>query len=404
MPRFRYVAFAADGKQESGTIEAATEGQAWDKLNALGLTVVDLSPETEEKLRRATWIGLDISRSVPVGAQADVAEQLAVLFASHLRTSEIASLIARSSNNPDVRRSFEKIGRLMEDGASFAQAFDQSSQRFSPVFRAMARLGQASSDPAFVMRSLGTFLRRQHRLQSQFTGALIYPAVLLAVGFGVILLMSLFLAPALAPMFTSLEKEPPAAISFFLSIGELLGRFGILFAVGAVMLCLALMAVLRERPQTSHRAIAAVPLLGAVLRVAAAARLTRALNLLLKGGLPLSDALRQSAACLPTELLASTFVAAAEEVEAGGRAGSVFSQESRLPVVFRDMFAIGEDSNNLVVMTEAIATLLEELAERQILRMTQLVTPLITIVLGGGLALMVFAIMDAILSVNDLAF
>jgi general secretion pathway protein F len=254
------------------------------------------------------------------------------------------------------------------------------------------------------MQSLAGFLRRQHRLQSQLASALVYPFLLIVGGVGVVLLMSLFLAPALAPMFTSLGKEPPSAISAFLKTGQFIEQFGVILLIGALLLGLALPLLLHDRRQVLASATARLPMIGDVLRVAATARLTRALNLLLKGGLSLPDALKQSAASLPHEVFASTFMAAAGEVEAGGSAGSVFAQESRLPVVFRDMFAIGEASNNMMAMTESIASLLEEQAERKLLRLTQLVTPLITLLLGGGLALMVLAIMDAILSVNELAF
>ena len=72
--------------------------------------------------------------------------------------------------------------------------------------------------------------------------------------------------------------------------------------------------------------------------------------------------------------------------------------------MFRELFEIGEQTNNLAPITDSIATVLEDGVERQSQKAVQLVTPLLTLVMGGGLALLVYTIMDAILSVNDLAF
>ena len=53
---------------------------------------------------------------------------------------------------------------------------------------------------------------------------------------------------------------------------------------------------------------------------------------------------------------------------------------------------------------DSIATALEDQTERQAQRAMTLLTPVLTLVIGGGIAMLVYAVMGALLTVNDLAF
>jgi general secretion pathway protein F len=147
-----------------------------------------------------------------------------------------------------------------------------------------------------------------------------------------------------------------------------------------------------------------LPVIGPILRDSALARLTRSMNLMLAAGVPLALALRDTGTHLSADVFSAEFLRAADAVESGDRASAIFAITPALPVMFRELFEIGEQTNNLAPITDSIATVLEDGVERQSQKAVQLVTPLLTLVMGGGLALLVYTIMDAILSVNDLAF
>ena len=51
----------------------------------------------------------------------------------------------------------------------------------------------------------------------------------------------------------------------------------------------------------------------------------------------------------------------------------------------------------------AIASALEDRVERQAQHAMTLVTPILTLLIGGAMALLIYAVMSALLSVNDLA-
>jgi general secretion pathway protein F len=401
MPRYRYVAYNAGGQREEGTVEFSTETQAWNSLIGLGLTVVDL--QSDERRKRASTLDL-FARALPMDVQADLAEQLAVLFAARLPVTEIVSVIQQGAERPALKRHFARMAGLMADGMDFPNALEQAGPTLSPLFLSLARVGQAAADPAPLMRTLAGFLRRQEKLQAQVSGALIYPLILLIGGIAVFLMMALYLAPALEPMFISVNRDVPSGLAAFLWIGNVVRTQGYWLALGLLALVPGGMVLARRHSFALKRVSLRLPIWGEIARSGSLSRLSRSLQLMLAAGMPLTSALRDTATYLSNEPFAPNFAEAAVAIEAGASASSVFATDSTLPSVFRELFALGERTNTLPGITDALATALEDRAERQTGKATQLLTPILTLIVGGGIGILVYAVMGAILSVNDLAF
>lgn len=401
MPRFRYVAYNTHGNREDGNVEFSTEAQAWESLIGLGLTVIDLQAGAPGK--RSLFSDM-FQSALPLDVQADLAEQLAVLFAAKLPVIEIVSVIREGAERPGLKRHFARMAGLMADGVDFPQALEQAGPGLSPLFLSLARVGQAAADPAPLMRTLAGFLRRQEKLQAQVSGALIYPLILLIGGIAVFLMMSLYLAPALEPMFVSVNRPVPSGLAAFLWIGNVVRAQGVFLALGLVVLILGGVIIARRHSVGLRRFALDVPIWGNIARSSSLSRLSRSLQLMLVAGMPLATALRDTSAYLSSEPFAPLFAQAAEAIEAGASASSIFATDRKLPSVFRELFALGERTNTLAGITDALATSLEDRVERQTGKATQLLTPVLTLIVGGGIGILVYAVMGAILSVNDLAF
>lgn len=403
MTRFRYTAYSPDGVREDGSLEVATEAQAWDKLTSLGLTVVELlsdSTETPPRLRS----GISLWRGIPLPVQADLAEQLSVLFAARLSAMQVVETVEASATLPPLRRQFRRIAQLMADGRTFPDALADAGRDLHPLFVSLARIGQTAGDPGPLMKSLATTLRRQQKLFSQISGALVYPLILIVGGLGILILMALYLAPRLATIFTSVEKPVPFELSLFVAAGDILRSWWPACLLGVLALVLASPALLtRFRPQLATL-IQRLPVLGPIARDASLARLARSTQIMLTAGLPLAPTLRAAAGAMPTDPISRHFAAASEAIEAGGTGHDIFATAEALPSVFRTLFAIGERTNTLPQVMDSLATALEDQTERQAQRAMILLTPVLTLVIGGGIAMLVYAVMSALLSVNDLAF
>lgn len=404
MPAFHYLAYSSEGQREEGSIDAANEAKAWESLAALGLTVVTLSSDGGVPTRRSFALSGLLGTQVPIAAQADLAEQLAMLFAAKLPATEIVRMVTVGSENPVIRRHFVRMGRLLADGVDFPHAFERAGPGFSALFQSLVRVGHTTADPALIMQKLATALRRQEKLQSEISGALVYPFILMIGGIAVFLLMVLYLAPSLEPMFASVGRPVPAAIGFFLNVRAVLLNLGPFLAIAVGLIAVLAIVSARSKANVVKRLFLHLPVWGSIARNASLARLARSLHLMLVSGIPLSQALHRTSEHMVTEPFSEAFSRAAVAVETGGTAAAIFAESPQMPPVFRELFGLGEKTNALPGIMNTLASLLEDGVERKTQRLTKLITPVLTLVIGGGVGALVYSVMAAILSVNELAF
>lgn len=402
MPRYRYLAFDMTGARERGSVESASQDQAWQRLAGMGLTVVDL---TEDKAAPMRWPGASIaSATVPLAIQAELAEQMAVLLKARLTDLQMVHALRGSTSDRKMRRILTRMHQLMEQGILLPEAFRQAGSSLSPMFSSVAQIGQAGNTTSQTMTALAGTLRRQSKVLSQIGGALVYPIILAIAGIIVFLIVTTTLTPQLAAIFASLNRPLPAELGIFVSLGNGLTAWGPLLAL--ILACLSMAATwLMRRHKLAAATIALrLPVIGALLRDTSLARLTGSLALLLRAGIPATAALRKTSEAYVQLPLASIFSDASTALENGRRASAVFADAPLIPPLFRDLYTVGETSNTLPDVLDAVAAALEGQAERNIQRLMALLTPMLTLAIGGGIAFLVYSVMGALLSINDLTF
>jgi len=133
-----------------------------------------------------------------------------------------------------------------------------------------------------------------------------------------------------------------------------------------------------------------------------AARLTRTLGTLLINGMPLITALDIVRDALGNE----AGVAAVEAATVGARGGAGLARplaESGLfPLRTIHLLQLGEETAQLGPMALRAAEIHEEKTRLAVQRMVSLLTPAITIGMGGVIAAIVGSLLQAMLGLNDL--
>ena len=401
MPVFTYKGYTAEGRLETGTLDTGGEAAAYETLRAMGLAVVELHDAALAApvpwYRREVRLG---SGALPLEEQAALAEQLAVLFRLRLPLLEILSILQKGADRRDARARLGRVQWLVSEGTPFSEAFAQAGPRVSPVFLALLAMGQKSDAMPALMTDLAGYLREQQQVKGRILGALLYPAVLLAATVGLLLIVTLSLAPALAPIFDGQDRPMPGGLAAFLALGGFLKAQGAVLAAAAVPAGLAAALLLRR---AGDRIALRLPVVGTILRETALLRLNRALVLLLQAGRPLNDALATCAALAPRDPFAPALRDAAAALEKGGRAHAALALAGDLPPLFIDLFRIGEETNSLTQVLPAVSRALADRTARRIERALAALTPALTLIIGGVIGLLITTIMGAVFSVNDLA-
>jgi type II secretory pathway component PulF len=226
------------------------------------------------------------------------------------------------------------------------------------------------------------------------------------VGTGMLALMLMYVLPQVVHIFDDLGQNLPWPTRLLLaaSSGVQWGwPIGLILIVGGG---LAFVTALR-RPEVRisvDRLKLRAPLAGELSRKAAMARVAGALGTLLRGGVPLLEALGSSGAVAGNAALRRTLEAAAERVRKGSDLAGALQGDPLVPPVAVHMIRVGEESGSLQDMLFEVARLFEEEVETSVTALTSLLEPVLILVMGVVIGFMVLAILMPIFQLNQASF
>ena len=289
MATYRYRAATASGQLRTGVLEGNSRTDALERLKRLGLMPI----EAVETAARASRTGAVRTNSAMRQGIANALGELAVLLNAGLALDRALAVCVDNLTRPALKAVFEKLRDRVRHGTSLSRAMTEADGAFPPMASAMAEAGEASGKLDESLSRLAETLDRAEALRQTIVSSLVYPALLLVVAAGVILVMLLFVVPQFEDLFSDAGAKLPFMTQVILAASHLLKSYGLIACLAMFVAVIALARWIRQ-PRIRRRVdrrLLDLPLLGTVLRKAETARFARTLGSLLDGGVPLPTAM-----------------------------------------------------------------------------------------------------------------
>lgn len=381
MPTFAYEARDAAGARVAGTVDAASEVAALNDLQSRGLSPTRLAERAAPRVR-----------GVGARALANSYRQLGDLLRAGVPLMRSLRLLGRGKANPRLAAAWSSVADGVQDGERLADAMARHPAIFPDVQVAMVRAGERGGFLDDVFARLASFIENQAEMRSKVVGNLIYPVILLSVGFGIVIAALVFFVPKFKKF--HVKGEMPAATRFLMGVSDLLVERWPL-----ILLALAALAVLAwwawRRPALQRRVRDAelrVPQYGSLVRAVCVARFTRVLGTLLANGIPLLQAMTIARDAAGHPRLVDSVDHAIDAVRSGEPLAEPLAQSGFFEPDVVEMISVGESSNNLPSVLGGVADTLEKRVDRTLAVAVKLMEPalllfLATVVLSIFLAL-----------------
>ncbi|MCF4164790.1 type II secretion system F family protein [Zavarzinia compransoris] len=400
MAAYRYRAVVpASGEIRQGSASAADRDALVERLRVDGLAVIEV-----EELRAAEP-GRSRRRGAAVKALPDAVGQLAVLLRAGLTLERALALTVENQRDPALARAIAGLRERVKSGLPLARAMAEADGLFDPTAIALAEAGEAGGDLAGALASLAETLERQAELRRTLNAALFYPAMLLVVALGVILLMMLVVIPQFETLFADLGGDLPPVTALVVGVSRFIREQGLWLLIGLVLAGFAasrLLALPAVRLALDRR-ILRLPVLGRLVAEAGTARFARTLSALVDGGVALPTALAIAGRTLGNRHMAAAVAPVAQRLGEGGGLAGPLAAAGVFPRLAIGFLRTGEETAQLAPMLARLADVLDREVRATTARLVGLMTPVITIVLGLLVAGIIAAIMSALLGINDLA-
>jgi type IV pilus assembly protein PilC len=141
-----------------------------------------------------------------------------------------------------------------------------------------------------------------------------------------------------------------------------------------------------EQRKRLHASILRLPFFGPLARKVATAQICRTLATLLSGGIPLVNALEISSTATSNRAISDNLTVVARQVREGGSLAGSLSERRMFPHVAVEMVEVGESTGALAEMLNSVADFYDEENETTLERFSNLIQPVLLIVMGAVLA------------------
>lgn len=407
MRRFRYRAYDSTGAQTAGELSVESRQAALDALARKSQVAVELSEVTEAAI--TPWWNREIGghRKLAPRRLAEFTRELSSLAGSSIPVHEALQIMAMQPSLAPALKAVvvDVLGRVRE-GNSLSEALAASGGGFPEYYVRVVGAGEVSGSLETVLEELSRYIEQSSERRSRIISQLLYPAVLVIAAVAALALVALVLAPAVQPLFEDAGAEPPLVIELLAAFERFVTAHSLSLLSGAAAL-LVLALVTWRNPAgrlAMDSALLRSPILGTLIMQSETARLARTLSTLLSNGVALPEAIRISGEVLSNRRLAAATGDVLDSVQRGGTFSAELTGTALFPDLLSRLARVGEETGQLETMLMKAADVFERAVHTRIERFMTLLTPVLTLLIGGFVGLLVVSVMNAILTANTLVF
>ena len=396
MPVFEYVALNQNGKQIKGTVDADSIRSARQKLRSQNVFPTDIK-ESAQAAKQKTQDVQRLFRSDRVSIKELTLATRLLATLSNAGLPLINALVALSDQveSTTLKRIVVDIKEKVEQGSSLAKALGAYPKVFPRLYVNMVASGEASGTLDSVLENLADYYEGQMELRRKISAALFYPILMFGVCTLIVIALVSFVVPKIVDIFIKQKVALPLPTRIVIGFSDALtGYWYLLIAIGLLILYLFQYYYRQPkgRNQVDHFLLRA-PLFGMLYRKIATARISSTLGTLLNGGVELLAALDIVRNIVGNVHLRKALEDARDGVREGRSLSKELAKGGYFPTLLPQMVAIGEKSGRLEAMLSKAGKAFTNDVNATVAGLTTLISPIMTIVLGGLVFFIVMAVL-----------
>lgn len=404
--RLRYLAATSANERRTGWIEASSVQEAVGELRTKGLFVIRLE---ETSIGAQIWASLNreiqLRPAVSSRDLASLSQEWAGLLEAGISVEEALSIVM-ASGRPSAAKILSGVRDEIIKGSSLHVALARYPDCFPATYVTLIQAGEAAGALGSTLRRLADDLSMQHGVMEDVRNALLYPGFLLVTAIVGISTLLVVVVPNLEDLLGEQGLDTlPITTRLIITASHALREHGLLFLDVVGVVALSLIAITRTRigRLSLHRFLLRLPLIGVLIQAVETGRFARSFSALLKGGVSVPSAMPLAVKTISSLAIRLKLERAYEGILTGTGIGDAIAKAAILPRDAIGLIRMGERTGQLDLALERTAMLYEGRATRRLKALTTLMTPSLTIAFGLVAGGIIYAMLSAILSINDLA-
>jgi len=379
MPQFLYKAVREDGSSSTGESTAANAIELRRDLEARGYLVLDIKLK-REGLQRSGISSKDFLL---------FNQEFMTLIKAGLPILQTLEIVRKRSVNITFKTIIDSLIREIKGGTALSDAMAMHPDFFTSLYTATVRAGEKSGALAEVLSRHTAYLKRTLALRRKLVTALIYPSLVVVFVLAVLILFIFVIVPGFMQTQNDQAQSLPAITAFVFSLSQGLLQYAPYWSTFLVALLVGLYYWVKSAAGKTvlDKLKLKLPVLGVLITQYLMAQMTRTLATVLRGGVPLVQALDTTA-----DAINNSIITARTMVTEGVSLADSFDRAQVAPDITISMVEVGESSGDLPQMLENVADFYEDSADSKIPILTTLIEVAIISFLGLLVAFIVISL------------
>jgi len=378
---YEYTARKSEtGQKIKAEVEAENIQSAAKLIQNQGLSPLDIHPKSASSTGFKKYLN-----RIKTNDKVLFSRQLSTLINAGLPLVQSLRNVAEQTENKSLKVIITQVISDVEGGVSLAAALEKHPNAFNKVFISMVAAGEASGTLDKALERLANQQEKDAEILKKVRGAMIYPAVVLAVMFAVIGFMIVKVLPQVEILYQDLPGASlPLVTKLLLSISKAVTRFWYF-----VVIILAIIGIILNRwirTKSGRSFIDGLKMkiwpVGPLFMKLYMARFARTGATLVSSGVPLLQMLDITGDAISNVHVEDSLKKAAEKVKGGKALSEALENDANFLQLVPNMIQIGEQSGALEQMLEKIADYYEKEVDEQIRNVSSIIEPVLMVILG----------------------
>lgn len=310
--------------------------------------------------------------------------ELTTLLESGIGMGPALTLLAEGRKKSMLGDALTQLVDDLNSGATIGEAMTKHPNVFPRIYVRTVSAADRGAPLATSLKQAADFMDTAASAMAQAKRALIYPALVMSVGIGVVILLLTVSLPQMIGLFENLETELPLPTKILIAMSEFLRTYPLFLLAGMVGAGFGFIRF-KSTPRGKrimHRSMLRMPLMSGVVISSDIARASGALSALTEVGMPVPDALDVARETVGNDIIREALTEARQGLIAGEGLAGPLGKSDLFPETFIQTLRVAEDTGTLDANLKRMSEFYQADAQEKVKAMVGLIEPLSTIVVA----------------------
>jgi type II secretory pathway component PulF len=342
---YRYKAYDYKGKLHSGNLFVPSEEEAIAFLLRNGLTPIEVKLLPQSLIIQILF---RLFFRITFSQKLYLIRSLYLILKSGLTLDKGLEVLTREAKG-GVKDFLFYLNYNLQRGEPLYRTFAAFPQVFSQVEIETIKAGEVSGNLVSNLERLAESLERQREIKNEIISNIIYPAIVLGLAFGVIILLITFVMPRISILLTQLTSKPPLLTKILIALSTFVKANLSLVTTLLILFVLFFILVisLKKTREIFLKILMKLPVFSNLYDALALSQAFFILRSLLGSGISLTAALKLTADASFHQDFRQAFYNIEKELRAGKKFGEALFLQEKIPVFVSSILSVASEAGLL---------------------------------------------------------